>query len=281
MRNLISAVFFLSILAQIFQPALASEISGTTGNSLLFSGEIKKGDAEKLVKTIIQNIFSHRIILDSPGGDIEEAIRVASIVKALHYDTQVAGGGFCASACFFIYLAGDDRLAAGTIEGTMPTIYLGYIGLHRPYFKSDPAVRDGSAKSITHQHDIMKITSDYLRNSDVPQNLIDKMMSRPSNDIYWMTDDDVKQIGEYSPGMEELLIARCNYSRHMIDDIASERMSKDSNKVADGLARMKAFADCESAAFPDLDKERMHYIVQLMGGWRPWLKQKVTRKNQQ
>ncbi len=163
----------------------------------------------------------------------------------------------------------------------MPTLSLGYIGLHRPYFKSDPDERGGSAKSITQQHDIMKITSDYLRNSDVPQNLIDKMMSRPSNDIYWMTDDDVKQIGEYSPGMEELLIARCKYSRHMIDDIVTERMSKDSNIVADGLARMKAFADCESTAFPDLDKERTNNTVQLIGGWRPWLKQKMASKNKQ
>ncbi len=54
MRNLISATFLLSIFALIFQPALASDISRTKENGLLLSGEIKPGDAETLVKTIIQ-----------------------------------------------------------------------------------------------------------------------------------------------------------------------------------------------------------------------------------
>lgn len=136
MRNLIRVVFFLSILAQAYQLSFASEISfplSDQSNIILLSGEIQKGDAEKLAKAamLLVNPFYPNggvLFLDSPGGDIEESLKIASLVKALHLNTIVAGRRtlayvdkshdqsisesplhheICASACFFIFLAGE------------------------------------------------------------------------------------------------------------------------------------------------------------------------------
>src|ERR1019366_2571432 len=239
MRNLICLAFFLSILATLFQPAFASDISilairpdngnfsstpeeNQSNSYLQLSGEIKKGDAEKLAKTLVlSHPFGTFLYLDSPGGDIEEAMRIASLAKALHLATVVASGGSCASACFFIFLAGENHLATGKFDRRMPKREAGYIGLHRPYLKSDPFKKSGSADAETRQHEVMKKTGTYLRDEDVPQRLIDLMMSRPSNDIYWMTQDDIDQLGSFSPGYEELLISRCGYSRNMYNDIST------------------------------------------------------------
>jgi hypothetical protein len=279
MRNLISVVFFFAISASLFQPAFASDISNPERGFFLLSGEIQKGDADKLAKVFIQYAgFEGLLTLDSPGGDVEEALRIASFVKALHLQTRVAGGGTCASACFFIFLAGIHHIAVGTKDGRMTRGSLGYIGLHRPYFKLDSAKRSGSTDAEMRQHGVMQKSSDYLRNEDVPQRLIDLMMSRPSNDIYWMTQDDIDQLGDYSPGFEELLISRCGYSRHMVDDIRMEWNSNDPAIAARGHERAKAFGECQVNAFPDLKEETIKNIERLRKGWRPWLKSKVAGK---
>lgn len=265
MRNLISIAFFLSIMAQLCQPAFASEISilPDQNNSFLLSGEIQKGDAERLAKALMlvnSNSLGAVLSLDSPGGDVEESLHIASLVKALHLNIIVAGGGTCASACFFIFLAGDAHFAIWPDNGRMPKLGLGYIGLHRPYLKLDPTMRNGSIDAEARQHDVMQIIGAYLRNQDVPQRLIDLMMSRPSNDIYWMTEEDIKQLGQYSPGREELLISRCGYSRHLSADIWSE---------------------CAYTAFPDLIQERLTNRERLREGWRPWLQQQKAEAERQ
>lgn len=287
MHNLISVAFLLSILAQLFQPAFASDISilgslpsdSNSNNLLLLSGEIQKGDSEKLAKAFMQaHPFAARLTLDSPGGDVEEALHIASLVKALHLQTWVAGGGTCASACFFIFLAGDNRIAAGTIDGRMTIHSFGYIGLHRPHLKLDPARRDGSIDAERRQHGVMQITSAYLRNEDIPQRLIDLMMSRPSDDIYWMTANDIEQLGNYSPGREELLISRCGYSRKIGDELAIAKLNHDSAAESRVIARAKEIGVCSATAFPDLTDETLTNTERLRKGGRPWLKSKVADK---
>jgi len=59
----------------------------------------------------------------------------------------------------------------------------------------------------------MRQVQNYLESQMVSRRLIDLLMSRPSNDIYWMTDDDFEELGEYRPEVEEFLIKRCGYVR--------------------------------------------------------------------
>lgn len=292
MRNLISIAFLLSILPQFFQPAFASDTSihgsspseSISNNSILLSGEIQKGDAEKLVKLIVKSHpLALRLILDSPGGDVEESLRIASLVKALHMNTVVGEGGICASACFFIFLAGDHRLALGILvagDAKITSTVSGYIGLHRPHLESNQAKEYSSSDAEMLQHGIMQKISEYLRNEDVPQHLIDLMMSRPSNDIYWMTQNDIDQLGEYRPSLEELLISRCGYNRNLSLDVVKAKISNDSVEIARTEARANAFADCSVDAFSDFSHERVTNTKRLVKGWRPWSISKVAGKRQ-
>ena len=65
------------------------------------------------------------------------------------------------------------------------------------------------------QQQLMSRIRQYLGAENVPQMLVDAMMSRPSTDVYWLTDDDLESLGEYSPAYEELLIAKCGYDRKL------------------------------------------------------------------
>ena len=281
MRSLISTAYLLLISAMPLQAVFAANISilpsavsngNVNNNHFLLSGEIRKGDADKLANAFIQaHPYPIELTLNSPGGDVEEALRIASLVKAIRLpQVEVESGGICASACFFIYLAADARNAAGTIDGRMDRQVIGYIGLHRPYFELDPTQREGSTDAERHENDLMKIISTYLRNEDVPQHLIDIMMSRSSSDIYWMTKNDIVELGYDKLAVEELLLSRCGDSDTKIAVDLSNGAALHQIKT-----RSRALGNCSITAFPDWDKERLKKLGWLRKGWRPWLRSKA------
>jgi hypothetical protein len=118
--------------------------AGTTMSSLLIHGEIHKGDAAAFAKMVnelskethcpmlgsppngVPAIF---VNLDSPGGDIAEALVIGREVRQRFLLTGVVKNMECDSACIFILIAGVQRVADGKI------------GLHRPAF--DPEFFSG------------------------------------------------------------------------------------------------------------------------------------------
>ena len=261
-------------------PSLAASISykttgsGTGYTNISISGEITSGDADKL-RTLASNpgVRWFNITLDSPGGSLSEAIRLAKVVKAVYSDVSVASGGRCASACFLVWLAGSGRYALGA-EYLDPSEYSqlekllrsigspppkGFVGLHRPYFATIDRL-DNNQAALT------RALTAYLEEELVPRRLIDKMMSKPSNDIYWITDADIAELGEYPAAHEELLIQKCGYDRNSFKKALSasrqgrhkhgEQILDDSNRASECLVRI--FAEAKRAN-----------IAKLRSGWIP------------
>ena len=95
----------------------------------------------------------------------------------------------------------------------------------------------------------MRRVQSYLEAQMVPRRLIDLMMSRPSNDVYWLNSKDFQKFGEYRPDVEEFLINKCGYIRAtdsaMARGLTGEQMFKAmacSNNYLDEV-RAKALAN--------------------------------------
>jgi len=189
----------------------SAEIRADSPGSISVVGIITKGDANKLKNVMrTQKYGIASISLDSPGGDVAEAIQMAEMTKPLYVIVRVAPGKFCASACLFLWLAGSPRYATGQ-ERVQRSIKSGLnvsgtLGLHRPYLQNFDSVSNK-------QSEVMKQVQLYLEAEMVPRRLIDLMMSRPSNDIYWLNSKDFQEFGEYRPEVEEFLINKCGYIR--------------------------------------------------------------------
>ena len=254
-KSLLAAIFFLHSL-----PGFTADI-WRDRSQLFIKGEIRPGDSERLV-TAIGDSAAKTLSLDTNGGSVEEAWHIAELVKGMHLDTRVTKGGYCVSACFFIFLEGWHRAALSAMpNGKMPLradgkMQTGLVGIHRPYISK----QSGDVASVRKQEEIMENVRRYLRQKNVPQRLIDEMMSRPSNDIYWLSEDDVVLMGEFNPGVEEALVTNCGWvgTRRQINENWS---AEKSNSVY----------DCVSSYW---DKyyysEQIAYLGNLHKGWRPW-----------
>ena len=259
----------------IYAPACpAAEITldkDGAGSVVRLSGTITPGDADKLLALVKAHRWrASRLSLDSHGGNVLESLKLAQIVQKTAMFTEVRPDHVCASACFFVFLGGYLRYASGseymaaperraavaTSTGVMPK---GYVGVHRPF---EPALGSPENSQLV----LMRAVVDYLDRQLIPRRITDAMMSRPSNDIYWLSSEDLDDIGEHPPQIEEYLIQRCNYDRNR-----SKRMAAaiESGKAAEYQELNSADAKASQCLTDERAKLHEAGLKQIQAGWRP------------
>lgn len=179
-----------------------------SGEGLLLRGEIVPGDYDYLIDTIKSDperfLDSTGLILSSPGGDVSEALKIATFVKRTYTPVWVGEwAGPCVSACFFIY-ATAPRREAGT----------GTIGVHRPYVHPKRLIAMSIVESEKSQKQAMQAARAYLVEHDVPTSIIDKMFQSASTEVHWLSREELdSELGRRPPWFEQYLIAHCGYDK--------------------------------------------------------------------
>jgi len=169
---------------------------------LVLSGEITTGDTARLRHFIADNrirmVYSPQVVLDSPGGSISEAMKMADLFNEMLFYVFVPPPGNCVSACFLLYVSAPFHAA-----------WAGRVGIHRPYIATS-VERDLSLSEAQRQQNAgLEKTKTWLQSHNVPQDLIDKMVSLPSTSAYWLNDEDLRRIGSRAPWFEEWVLAKC------------------------------------------------------------------------
>jgi hypothetical protein len=222
--------------------------------TILAKGEIRSEDTERFAEYLrTQKHLPATLELDSGGGAVGEAFRLASVLQRLYLSTAVRPSGRCASACFIVWLAGSGRHAAGAdvlrnASESERTKLPGPLGLHRPYLREPTGTED--------QLNVMREVRDRLAHDLIPGRLIDLMMSRASNDVYWLSFDDLEQLGIYPPQQEELFIKQCGYDRNYVKLFASKRRDE-ANRMEEAFERTQR---CISDIQDELRKEAVSKV---------------------
>ncbi|MEP6883615.1 MAG: hypothetical protein ABJC66_02590 [Gammaproteobacteria bacterium] len=198
---------------------------------LVLSGEITPGDYGALLAKILDDenrfLSQNKIILASDGGDMAEALKIAKLVKSLH--SQLIVGpltGRCVSACFFIFAAAGQREADGEK----------LLGINRPYFAdadaaTQPAV-GAAADAVAPDTKGLGQVRAFLHDNDVPSYLVEEMFRHPSDDAYWLSAEDEKNLGYKSPSFKKFLKAQCAW------DDAIEREAYAGKRPIDDLKQL-------------------------------------------
>lgn len=254
----------------VHAPSVAATfMADDLGVTITMTGEITSGDAERLASIFVSvkpigtyYFYPNSLWINSPGGDVAEAIRIADLVKTvgLSVATVTDGKGFCASSCFLIYAAASDRSASGidTLRAEGEKGNLGPLGVHRPYMR----VQDDGPNGERRQEKIMRDMRSYLVKAGVGHSLIDKMMSHASNDIYWLNAEEIRALGKYSPGLEEQLISKCGYNGRREANLNARDWIQSHKSGA--LACVSSYIVNTYGPLRDAAVDRMRK------GWRPW-----------
>jgi hypothetical protein len=97
---------------------------------LKITGAIVKGDSERFKLTLLtahpgywRSRVNFTVHLDSVGGMVVEAIDIGNTIRIFKFNTFVADGAICASACGLIWLAGDRRYFGANAALGFHTVY--------------------------------------------------------------------------------------------------------------------------------------------------------------
>jgi hypothetical protein len=192
---------------------------------LVISGEIVAGDYDRVLSKILedQNRFlaQNKIILASDGGDVAEALRIAKLVKSLFAGIIVGPlTGRCVSACFFIYAAAGQR----EVDGER------LIGINRPYIVDSEAVPAALPDAaIVESKALMQVRA-FLQENAVPNYLVDEMFRRASDDAYWLSADDQKNLGARAQWFSQFLAAKCGWDDNIEREAYAGKRSMDDLK---------------------------------------------------
>jgi hypothetical protein len=221
---------------------------------LVISGEIVPGDYDHLLSKIRDDpdrfLAENKIILASDGGDVAEALRIATLVKSM-FSAVIVGPltGRCASACFFIYAAANQRETDGER----------LIGINRPYLvdtqealpshpspppspspspspsppplQTPPPSASASSTDMTPAENraLTKVRA-FLQENAVPGYLVEEMFRHASDEVYWLSEDDQKNLGYKSPGFKQYLHVECAWDEGLEREVYDGKRSVDELK---------------------------------------------------
>jgi hypothetical protein len=172
------------------------------GSGAIIEGRLVKGDFARIRQFILDQGPIRVVYLASPGGDLAEAIKIGLLIRFLGIATvapsktltseehaaAVLRHGLkdppdytCASACFFMFVAGVYRSA----DSHAPVI----LGIHRPTLVANGGQPSQDQIAAANALTRAAIES-YLKDMDVPVPYVEDMYTSPKTTIRWIRNDE-------------------------------------------------------------------------------------------
>lgn len=203
-----SCKFLCAVLVALcFGQAGAAEFSiGPRGYGTSIDGEIKKGDFVKFMKFQFTNSDNPRsnydtVFLNSPGGNVEEALRIGEEFRRNLSSVFIPAGARCFSACTILWAGGVDRFMGRDAK----------LGFHRLSFaRREVDVR--RSQEITDSAN-QKVTT-FFQRGGFPALIIEKMNETPPTDIYiidsrWLIDHELDKVVAVQPSFLDVVEKHC------------------------------------------------------------------------
>lgn len=134
------------------------------GKVIVIKGMLGEGAAEKFRQIVEAAPAASSVHLESGGGRLLEAKKIAELVRARHFNTYTEA--MCASACTYIFVAGKERAATPNAR----------IGFHQPSF-------------IGLDADVQKEASgemaEVYRNAGLPETFIQRAQATAAQDMWF------------------------------------------------------------------------------------------------
>lgn len=178
-------------------------------NSIFIHGEIKQGDFARFqafshARSRLDRLFDpHTALLNSPGGDVGEALVFAEAFNKGFFTTIVTDHGICYSACTIMFAAGSIRVLAGK----------GRLGFHRLSLRGKEIdIRKAQAATDP----VNQRVKDFLNSVGFPAVLVEKMNETPPTDLFvidqsWVSSHGIDSQLSYQPAFLDIVEKNCGF----------------------------------------------------------------------
>jgi hypothetical protein len=124
------------------------------------------------------NKGGNMVVFNSRGGAAIDGVMLGDLIENYHFATSVAAGGVCSSACVLAWATGTRKSVASDA----------YIGVHNA---SATGIGGHSVSDKLKGFDVTGEMAKLIRRYGAPDNVVAKLLDTPSDDMYWLTPDDL------------------------------------------------------------------------------------------
>lgn len=258
-------------------PLKAADLrEGAVLGEVVLEGTIEAGDYAK-VEAFFEANPVRSVYLASPGGNLIDAIKIGRLIRALELETIVPNDTrsdlretmaarhklndakanyMCASACFFLFVAGVKRTVDFIGEPVLDT--------HRP-FLSDSDLRSLSdTQAIASANKIREVVENYLKEMSVPTKYAELMFSVPRDKVRRITATEFEaDLEGFIPELRDWMNAKCDTrsdaERAMWEEIKnkpSSRMTAAEKSISEMIMKKMTEMDlCQDKTLSDLSHQ--------------------------
>jgi len=207
-------LYFLISVAFLFfvNSSYALDISRNDANSIVLEGKVERGDYAKL-SNFLRNKYTtgafllNKIILNSPGGDVAEALLISNLIKTASGYSMVPEDGICFSACFIMWSGGAIREVQGNAK----------LGVHRMTLSDDDATVLKAERLLK---PLSNTVEGYLRDIGIPRIIIDKMNETSPSDIFivdgkWLFGNNLDYSAKFTPFFVDVAEKKCGENSYV------------------------------------------------------------------
>ncbi|MBY6163265.1 hypothetical protein KUV73_20455 [Mameliella alba] len=218
---------------EIYGHALYASINH--GRVIRLKGPLVEGDADRLAALIEDNGLMHCfepghcpynniISLDSPGGNLSEALKLAQYITDNQFHTLLEAEARCESACAFVFLAGY-AVYDGVFVARRFAHETAVLGVHRPSLTLPKgSYTDAQINKAVELLDEAK--SEVARRfilSRFPMRLLERMYATPKDNMFLLT---AAQLSTVARLLEEPVDRQLKPTRENILGLCSEEFAR-------------------------------------------------------
>ena len=208
-------------------------------SAIRVSGLIEAGDTADFEDIIAKNspILRRSIYLslNSPGGDLVEAIAFAKLIRKIGFYTIVEENSSCISACFILYAAGFARM--GQLPLVRSADEVTNIGVHRAFIDRADMAKLSPSEASDVVRRLTALSSKALRELDITDDTIQLIQKTPAAGVRFLTVGQLSAIPT-PPWFDDLAIARC-------------KLTLPANNTPESFAYFKRLAECQAEVIFD------------------------------
>jgi len=173
--RLISALAAIALAAFPISVANATERIGDfivysqASDIIALDGEIDGGTINDFHRALAARPNTRVVLLESPGGYVDEALRLAAEIRQLGLNTAIPRAFGCYSACSYLFFAGKEHVVRGEL------------GVHRV---SEEGARAGAA---VYDGDVRQA----LRRYGAPASVISAMHATTASDMHVFSTQEI------------------------------------------------------------------------------------------
>lgn len=165
------------------------EVVLESGGVLRLTGTIDPGSAERFATEIAaRGEYVERVVLDSPGGSVDDALAMGQLIHEQGLSTSVPSGMLCASSCPIIFASGKERLAGRDAAIGVHQIYAAALSADNVDALRVAGVAMSDAQSTT------AVITRHLTETGVDPALWLHALETPPERLYYFSADEMQAL---------------------------------------------------------------------------------------